>query len=445
MKNSMPKIAYIIADAPICGGVAVVCQHVNRLALRGFETCIVSVAGEDRIDWFPDQRAPVYPIARMPAGIDIGVATWWGTTHHLYRMNVPRKFYLVQSDETRFYAPGSYERLFARHSYWFDFEYITEARWIQGWLEKQFGHEAHYVPNGVDLEIFHPAEPIVPRGAKPRVLIEGPADTPRKGVAEAFSALHGLECEVWYINSQGTPDPSWKIDRYFHGVPMVQMKHIYSSCDILLKMSTVEGSFGPPLEMMACGGVCVVCEVTGVDEAIMPGENALVVAQGDIKGAREAVERLLRDRSLRQKLIERGKETVRRLDWEKSVDLLADIYRSPRVVDKEKRAAHRDRMMQEEAELTVDAYAELRKRDDAVRERDYIIQDRERSIRENWKIIESARAEIAKLQHLINDKNDELNSIYYSKQWKIATAFKEARHSIKALLKLPFRIIRGIF
>jgi len=37
-------------------------------------------------------------------------------------------------------------------------------------------------------------------------------------------------------------------------------------------------------------------------------------------------------------------------------------------------------------------------------------------------------------------KNDELDSIYYSRQWKIASVIKEARHSIVAFLLLPEKI-----
>jgi hypothetical protein len=40
---------------------------------------------------------------------------------------------------------------------------------------------------------------------------------------------------------------------------------------------------------------------------------------------------------------------------------------------------------------------------------------------------------------------DDIAKINLSKQWKIATALKEARHSHKALLTLPFRLMRICF
>ncbi|MEJ2745277.1 MAG: glycosyltransferase family 4 protein [bacterium] len=427
MGQKRPRIAYIIADAQLCGGVAVVCQHANRLACRGFDTCIVSTAGADRIDWFPGQSVPVYPLARIPSGIDVGVATWWETTHDLYRLDIPRKFYFIQSDETRFYDEGRYERIFARDSYRFDFECMTEARWIQKWLKDNFGKDAHYVPNGIDLEMFYKTEPLEPKGDKPRVLIEGPADMPSKGVAEAFQAVRGLDCEVWHVNYRGEPDPSWKPDRYFFAVPMAEMRRVYSSCDILLKLSTVEGSSGPPLEMMACGGTCVLGRVTGMDEAIVDGENALIVEQGDIEGARKAVKRLLDDRALRARLIARGMESVRNLAWEKSIDVLEKIFLSAAGPSHADRSPSKN-LLREKETAFIDAYRCIKtvdKEREALKGRIACLDDG-----------------IASLKKEIDLKKHELNAVYHSKQWKIAEAIKEARRSLPALLALPFRILR---
>jgi glycosyltransferase involved in cell wall biosynthesis len=435
MKNKKPKVAYIIADAVICGGVGVVCQHANRLARRGFETCIVSTTGDEKINWFPDQRVPVYPLSRIPGDIDIGVATWWETTHDLYGLEIPRKFYFVQSDETRFYEEDRFEKLFAYDSYWSDYEFMTEAKWIRKWLKDSFDREAHYVPNGVDLEIFHETKPLVPKGELPRILIEGPADMPSKGVAEAFRAVSGLKCEVWYVNYRGIPDPAWKVDRYFYRVPMSEMRRIYSSCDILLKLSTVEGSFGPPLEMMACGGVCVVARVSGMEEGIIAGENALVVEPGDLEGARDALGRLFDDETLRQKLIQQGRETVKRLDWEKSIDALEKIYLSHAPPGGGDLVSFQKRRMREKEEILIKAYDNLK----AMRKE---MSAGESLFHQN---IEKKDREIGRLTHLINRKSDEINSIYHSKQWKIAAAFKEARHSFKAFVKLPTRLVRSLF
>jgi len=111
------------------------------------------------------------------------------------------------------------------------------------------------------------------------------------------------------------------------------MRKIYSSCDILLKMSRVEGFFGPPLEMMACGGAVVVSKVTGYDEYITHGYNALVVEMGDVQGAKEAVKSLLEDELLRKSLILNGKKTADHWKWDNTIDTLENLF-YPRIITK---------------------------------------------------------------------------------------------------------------
>ena len=141
-----------------------------------------------------------------------------------------------------------------------------------------------------------------------------------------LSKVEGLDCEVWCVSSAGTPKAEWKCDRFFSAVPMDQMKYIYSSCDILVKMSTIEGFFGPPMEMMACGGTCVVSKVTGYDEYIVDGYNALVVEMGDVAGAHHAIERLINDNELRYRLSQNGLKTAAEWRWDSSINTLEEMF-----------------------------------------------------------------------------------------------------------------------
>ena len=78
--------------------------------------------------------------------------------------------------------------------------------------------------------------------------------------------------------------------------------------------------------MMACAGACVVGKVTGYDEYIVDGENALVVEQGDVKGAHDALQRLMEDDALRNHLIENGIKTAQQWRWDTSIDCLEKIF-----------------------------------------------------------------------------------------------------------------------
>jgi hypothetical protein len=90
----------------------------------------------------------------------------------------------------------------------------------------------------------------------------------------------------------------------------------------LIKTSKVEGFFGPPLEMMSCGGVSLVFKVTGYDEYIVHEENALVANAGDVEGAAKLLSDLINDKEKFERLKLNGKETVKFWTWDRSIDYL---------------------------------------------------------------------------------------------------------------------------
>lgn len=324
-----PSIAFIIPGQSISGGTMVICQHANRLIKKGYNVILINNNLNDtfKLDWFPNLLVDVIPINKMAINIDIAIATHWSTAYVVKDFPARRKLYFVQSDETRFNPPGSEEAELARKTYYFDFEFVVIARWLQKWLKDNFDKSSCYVPNGIDSSIFYPDKPLTPKSDKLRVLLEGPIDVPFKGMKEAFQVVDGMDCEVWCVSTFGRPKSNWKCDRFFEKAPQEMMRKIYSSCDVLIKMSRVEGCPMPPLEMMACGGSVIINKVTGYDEYIVDGYNALVVEQGDVEAAREKLKLVIKDRDLLRRLIKGGLETVQNWTWEYSNDQLEKIIK----------------------------------------------------------------------------------------------------------------------
>lgn len=322
-------IAYLLPGVGISGGVGVVFQHVNRLKKRGYDVVLLTQDYDTNTSWFPNQTVEVFYMADCPYDIDILIATGWSTAFDVAKIKARYKCYFVQSDETRFFPHESKSHHLAYLSYCMDFHYLSEAQWIIEWL-KNFKKETTYVPNGVDTEIFHKVAPLEKKGAKVRVLLEGPIDIPYKGMEDAFAVVNDLDedIEVWCVSGAGKPKKEWRCDRFFEKVEMQDMKKIYSSCDILLKMSRVEGFFGPPLEMMSCGGVSIVSKVSGYDEYIVDGYNALVIDERDVNGAKEAIKRLIHDKELYKTLVANGQATVKEWTWKRSIDMLEDFIKS---------------------------------------------------------------------------------------------------------------------
>jgi O-antigen biosynthesis protein len=325
--GSFPKsICYIIPTTNITGGVAVVCEHLNRLQKLGFKCLIASYDNKTDLSWFPNQSIKVIPLKGNKKEIEKYenvVATGWITAYELLLLNVKNKYYLVQSDETRFYPTGSYLKKRVDRTYTFPFKFLTIAHWLQKFLKDNYNKDSIYIPNGINIDIFHPVKPLSPKPKnKKRILLEGAINLPFKGMAEAFEVVKDINCEVWCVSYDGKPKPEWHCDRFFEKVPMLDMPKIYSSCDILLKLSKVEGFFGPPLEMMACGGVPIVAKVTGYDEYIIDGYNALVTESGNISKTKKILKKLIDDKILYNTLQANSQKTVQKMDWDNTIKKL---------------------------------------------------------------------------------------------------------------------------
>lgn len=328
LKNKK-SICYIIPTTNISGGVAVVCEHLNRLQKLGYKCLIASYDNKTDLSWFPNQSVKVIPLRGnkdIVENYNTVVATGWITAYELLLLNVKRKTYLVQSDETRFYPKGSYLKNRVKRTYCFPFNFLTIAKWLQIWLKENFNKDSVYIPNGINTDIFYPDAPLEPKPKnKKRILLEGAINLPFKGMKEAFSVVQNLNCEVWCVSYDGKPERHWHCDRFFEKVPMNMMRRIYSSCDILLKLSRVEGFFGPPLEMMACGGVSIVTNVTGYDEYIINGYNALVTKSVNSQKVRKLIEKLINNQKMYDIINSNSQKTIKKMNWQNTIIKLVKV------------------------------------------------------------------------------------------------------------------------
>jgi len=333
-KVEKPNVYFLIPGSKISGGIAVIFKHANELFKRGYGVKILSLAQKNDSNWYPDQRVEIVPYSQtrnvLDSGdIDILFATAYSTAYTVDMAKAKRKLYFVQSDESKFFPDDKPLCEKIRKTYELPLEYVATVTWLKDWLEKDFGHKVQHVPLGLDLNVFHKTEPLEPKSDKVRVLIEGAIDVPYKGMDDAYETVKDLDCELWVVSNNGKPKNDWKYDRFFENVPINKMPEIYSSCDILLKMSKVESFSYPPLEMMACGGASVIKKVTGIEEYAVDGENCLIVE--NVTEAKTAVQKLIEDRELRKKLIENGYQTAKEWNWKKSIEILEKVITSQRL------------------------------------------------------------------------------------------------------------------
>lgn len=322
------KVCFLVGSMAISGGTYVIVQHAAYLRDRGFDVTLAvqEPFSASTLTWHDEApKLRCVPIDQAKTeSFDLVIATWWKTAFELGQFNSQRHAYFVQSIESRFYPEEEAPlRALVDSTYQFPVTYVTEATWIRDHLSKHFGQTATLVRNGIRKDIYQTTGPTAAAQSdgQPRVLVEGHFGVPFKNTALSIRlAREAGAKDIWLLT--GSP-VRWipGVKRIFSRVPMWQTAEIYRSCDILIKLSTVEGMFGPPLEIFHCGGTAVVFDVTGHDEYIVDGVNARVIPRGDAGAVVRTIRALLNDRAELRKLKDGALRTAKEWpSWEQSSD-----------------------------------------------------------------------------------------------------------------------------
>jgi O-antigen biosynthesis protein len=331
------RVAFLLNDLQLSGGVGVVVEHARQLSHRhGFDVMLVLAREQEEPPWryrgLTDIPVETLPQARHEE-FDVAVATWWETAFSLFELRAARYAYFVQSLEDRFYHPDEAERIGASLTMDLPVDFITEARWIADTIRGTRPEaRVFYVRNGIDKHAFPlPGRLDVRRRGPLRVLVEGNAGVWFKGVesaayaAAAMKEPHHVTLVVPDAEDSGLELPA---DELTGALPREQMSELYGRTDVVLKMSSVEGMFGPPLEGMHRGATCVVSPVTGHDEYVEHGWNGLVTDWDDLRGTARELDLLAADRRYLHFLRANAVETARAWpSWEQSGMFMAAALR----------------------------------------------------------------------------------------------------------------------
>ena len=333
-KYMTPNYAFALPSLNISGGIMVAIKHAIILQDQGYDVMLLNDKAAIAAPWceYDNHKFPVLvqDIEKLSGRIDTAVATMWTTMSFVERYyNIKKRKYLVQGYETDFYPYFNPLRIQANRTYspTRDIEFLTISRWCQRWLKEQYGQNAKYAPNGLDVERYQFNER--DSSGKCRILIEGDCAVEYKNIDEAFYITNSLDktkYEVWYMSYNGEPKEWYQIDKFLHKVPYEEVHQVYEQCDILLKTSVLESFSYPPLEMMATCGYVVAVPNGGNSEYLKNEENCLFYERGNVKMARQAIERLGQDDELRRTLKSNGRNTAERRSWKNIKEEILKLY-----------------------------------------------------------------------------------------------------------------------
>jgi glycosyltransferase involved in cell wall biosynthesis len=300
------KILFLLPEYRISGGVYIVAKAAEILAARGRHDVTVAVPSVDRAQsntWLRLADAvPVRSHAEARRGTyDIVFATWWQTLLESVRFDARVHALFMQAWESAFYAWGDpeqekYEFLLDAHA----FPSLGTARWMLNYASRP----AYYFLAGLDRSLFQPMRPAISRReGRVRFLVEGNITETRKNVRQTLSLVERIGAEYIWVGL----DASWAgvgphCVGVFPDVPLHRMAAVYSSADVLIKLSSSEGMFAPPLEMFACGGTAICWDVQGADEYMLHGYNSLLCPMNNFSSASAAVDALRDDRDVLERL-----------------------------------------------------------------------------------------------------------------------------------------------
>ncbi len=199
------------------------------------------------------------------------------------------------------------------------------SREVAGEAIRGFGVAAskiEIVPNGVD-EFFSPGD----RVEGDYVLFVGTLE-PRKGLRDLVAAWSSLPdprprlvlCgdRGWNTRIEHRPGIEWT-----GYVSRQRLRELYRGAMLFVYPSRYEGFGIPPLEAMACGAPVIATRTGAIPE--YAGDAALLVDPGDAEALREAMLRIIRDRSLRDELRSRAVERASHYRWEASARTMTEL------------------------------------------------------------------------------------------------------------------------
>ena len=179
------------------------------------------------------------------------------------------------------------------------------------------GVDAVVIPNGVRIpdEVQPPAEP-------PEVLYVGRL-SPEKNVDTLVEAAGGLNLVV-----AGDGPLRDRVPNALGAVPHTEVERLLERASVVVAPCEREGFGLAAAEAMAFGRPVVAAAGGALLELVAEGETGLLVPARDAPAMRAAIERLLADEDLRERLGRAARARAReRFGWDAVIDRTVEVYR----------------------------------------------------------------------------------------------------------------------
>lgn len=299
------RIAYVMDQIILCGGVLVPFEHCQELIERGHQACIVA-RGRNQVlqDAYP--TVPIYDFKELESYTkeDIIVSVWWMQVPELKQYK-GRKIQFVQGNDLKAYIGDDLKKKCLEIRQRKNWEIMAVSQYAGEWTERDF----FIVPNAINDRFFdyEPVEKDID------ILIEGNNEE-NKGIDRAIEKAKQIGGKIAWLGRETKPVEGVEL---FTNPPQEEIPKIYQRSKILLKLSESEGFCLPILEAMASRCLVATKNMGGNDWCKF-GENCLHVDQ-------------FIDLSSKKSIVEEGYRTAFQYTWERSINKLEEhLKKSPK-------------------------------------------------------------------------------------------------------------------
>ncbi|HEV8435941.1 MAG TPA: glycosyltransferase family 4 protein [Thermoanaerobaculia bacterium] len=324
------KIAYLLEDTDLAGGIRVCVAHGDVLTDRGHDVTLITKGTpltwrRSRAKWLHVESWEEVDAASF----DFVVGTFWRTLPHAYALAPDRAIHFCQGYEGSFtaYQPFKAE---IEAAYRLPIPKITVSPHLVP-ICKEFFDDATYVGQIVDDDYF---QPHTDNPAPRRVLLVGPMQADFKGIDVGYAAVRraralGASFDLIRV-SQWAPadDEPAELAAEFHvALSTADMVRLIASCDAYLAPSRHQEGFGlPAAEAMASGLPGVLSEIPSFLSWSDEHDYGLFTPEGDGAAMGDALARLLGDPRLRDRIVKRARQVVDQFRAPKTGDRLERFF-----------------------------------------------------------------------------------------------------------------------
>jgi glycosyltransferase involved in cell wall biosynthesis len=309
------RIAYLLEDTGLAGGIRVAVAQADALVARGHEATLIT-KGEpltwrhSHAQWEFVSSFDELDVSRF----DFVVGTFWKTLSSVYEMAGPRGIHLCQGYEGSFTAYAHLKRQIDDAYRLPVPKIVVSPHLVQ--ICRAFTDDATYIGQIVDDAFYR--QPHFRDGEARRVLLVGPMQAGFKGIDVGYAAVRharsrGADFDLVRVSQwPAAEDEPVDLAGEFHvGLDSHEMARLVASCDIFLGPSRSQEGFGlPAAEAMASVIPTVLSSIPSFLSFDGAHDYALFTPENDATAMADALMRLFDDAFLRRRIALRGREVV---------------------------------------------------------------------------------------------------------------------------------------